>query len=65
MVKVLVTGAGGAAGVAVVRALVREGVETVAADPDPLAAGRHLADADIDVPLAGDQSSFAGPSDAR
>jgi carbamoyl-phosphate synthase large subunit len=27
---------------------------TVAADPDPLAAGRHLADVDSDVPLASD-----------
>lgn len=52
MTRVLVTGAGGAAGVSVVRALTASGVETVAADPDPLAAGRHLADRQVSLPHA-------------
>jgi carbamoyl-phosphate synthase large subunit len=52
MTRVLVTGAGGAAGVSVVRALMANGVDTVAADPDPLAAGRHLADRDVALPHA-------------
>jgi carbamoyl-phosphate synthase large subunit len=51
--RVLVTGAGGAAGVAVLRALTEAGHATVAADPDPLAAGRFLADTAVDVPYAG------------
>ena len=54
MRRVLVTGAGGAAGVAVLRALAEAGVTTVAADPDALAAGRYLADADTTVPDASD-----------
>jgi carbamoyl-phosphate synthase large subunit len=43
MTTVLVTGAGGAAGVAVIRALVEQGRHVVAADADPLGAGMHLA----------------------
>ncbi len=56
MTRVLVTGAGGAAGVAVIQELIAQGVEVVAADPDPLAAGRHLAGDDLTVPLATDAS---------
>jgi len=41
---VLVTGAGGAAGVAVIRALLDRGEHVVAVDTDPLAAGLFLAD---------------------
>jgi carbamoyl-phosphate synthase large subunit len=41
---VLVTGAGGPAGIAVVRALVERGQPVVAVDPDPLAAGLRIAD---------------------
>lgn len=40
---VAVTGAGGAAGISVLRALLRAGHEVVAIDADPLAAGLHLA----------------------
>lgn len=40
---VAVTGAGGAAGISVIRALLRAGHEVVAIDADPLAAGLHLA----------------------
>ncbi len=43
MTTVLVTGAGGAAGVAVIRALVEKGRHVVATDADPLGAGMHLA----------------------
>jgi carbamoyl-phosphate synthase large subunit len=64
MTTVLVTGAGGAAGVAVLRALSTAGVTTVAADPDPLAAGRHLADADTAVPYASDPRFAANVVDA-
>jgi carbamoyl-phosphate synthase large subunit len=42
---VLVTGAGGPAGVCVIRALRAMGVRVVAADPDDTAVGLHLADA--------------------
>ena len=41
--KVLVTGAGGPAGVAVIRALQALGIDVVAADADPLAAGLRIA----------------------
>jgi carbamoyl-phosphate synthase large subunit len=44
MTNVLVTGAGGAAGIAVIRALVERGQRVIAADSDPLAAGLRLAD---------------------
>ena len=43
MTNVLVTGAGGPAGIAVVRALVERGEHVVAVDADPLAAGLRLA----------------------
>ena len=54
MTRVLVTGAGGAAGVSVIRALLADGVAPVAGDPDPLAAGRHLVDERIVLPYATD-----------
>jgi carbamoyl-phosphate synthase large subunit len=47
---VLVTGAGGAAGVCVIRALKAHGVRVVAADPDDSAVGRQLADAGDTIP---------------
>jgi carbamoylphosphate synthase large subunit len=50
---VLVTGAGGPAGVAVVRRLVALGHRVVAVDSDPAAAGLALADAGLVVPRAG------------
>jgi carbamoyl-phosphate synthase large subunit len=61
--RVLVTGAGGAAGVSVIRALLRaehtpEHVPehvVVAADPDPLAAGLALADEALLLPFADDE----------
>lgn len=51
---VLVTGVGGPAGVAVVNALLRAGVRTVAVDCDASAAGLTLGDAAGVVPMAGD-----------
>ncbi len=54
MTRVLVTGAGGAAGVAVVRELARTGHHVVGADPDPLAPGLHLAHAAETLPRADD-----------
>jgi carbamoyl-phosphate synthase large subunit len=51
---VLVTGAGGPAGVAVVRRLRALGLRVVAADADPAAAGGALADASLTVPRADD-----------
>jgi carbamoyl-phosphate synthase large subunit len=51
---VLVTGAGGPAGVAVVRRLCALGLRVVAADADPAAAGGALADASFTVPRADD-----------
>jgi carbamoyl-phosphate synthase large subunit len=51
---VLVTGAGGPAGVAVVRRLRALGLRVVAADADPAAAGGALADASVTVPRADD-----------
>ena len=48
------TGAGGAAGVCVVRALVNGGHYVVAADPDALAAGLFLADDRVLLPFAHD-----------
>jgi carbamoyl-phosphate synthase large subunit len=53
--RVLVTGAGGAAGVSVIRALTRAGHFVVAADPDPLAAGLALADQSVLLPFADDE----------
>ena len=58
MSRVLVTGAGGAAGVCVVRALLHGGHHVVAADPDPLAAGLYLADDRVLLPFAHD-AAFA------
>jgi carbamoyl-phosphate synthase large subunit len=58
-VTVLVTGAGGPAGVNVVRALSSAGHRVVAVDADPLAAGMHLAHASAVVPPA-DDAAFAG-----
>jgi carbamoyl-phosphate synthase large subunit len=55
---VLVTGAGGPAGVAVVRRLVALGYPVVAADADPVAAGGRLATAGVVVPRA-DHPRFA------
>lgn len=55
---VLVTGAGGPAGVAVVRRLVALGHRVVAADADPTAAGGALAPARVTVPRA-DAPGFA------
>lgn len=53
---VLVTGAGGAAGIAVIRALRARGHAVVAVDADPLAAGFALADDDALVaPAASEQ----------
>jgi carbamoyl-phosphate synthase large subunit len=51
---VLVTGAGGPAGVAVIRALDRHGVTVVGADADDLAVGLRLADEGAVIPMAGD-----------
>jgi carbamoyl-phosphate synthase large subunit len=51
---ILVTGAGGPAGVAVIRALDRHGVTVVGADADPLAPGLRLADEGAVIPEAGD-----------
>ncbi len=43
--RILVTGVGGAAGIAVLRALADHPYELLGADCDPLAAGLHLAPA--------------------
>jgi carbamoyl-phosphate synthase large subunit len=56
---VLVTGAGGAAGVCVIRALQAAGVRVVAADSDDTAVGLQLADAGGTIPLADDPSFVA------
>ena len=50
MTRVLVTGAGGAAGVAVIRALARAGHQIVAVDADPDAAGLRLAPTGAVIP---------------
>jgi carbamoyl-phosphate synthase large subunit len=55
---VLVTGAGGPAGVAVIRALRRAGHRVVACDADPYAVGFRLADEFAPVPRA-DDPAFA------
>jgi len=54
MTTVAVTGAGGPAGVAVLRALAAADYRTVAVDADPTAAGLRLADAAGVVPAAAD-----------
>ena len=51
---VLVTGAGGAAGVAVIQALRERGVATVGADADELATGMRLADMSGTIPRSDD-----------
>ena len=53
---VIVTGAGGPAGVSVIRALQRRGVRTVGADADPRAVGMRLADDGAVIPLAAEAS---------
>jgi carbamoyl-phosphate synthase large subunit len=52
-VGILVTGAGGPAGIAVIRRLVALGHRVVAVDADPAAAGLALADAGLVIPRAG------------
>lgn len=54
MTNVLVTGAGGAAGVAVIRELTNLGHCVVSTDVDPLAAGLYLAEVHAVVPAAAD-----------
>ncbi len=63
MSAVLVTGAGGAAGVAVIRALDDRGEHVVAVDTDPLAAGLFLADDHATVAPAGSDEFLAGIDD--
>jgi carbamoyl-phosphate synthase large subunit len=53
-VRVLVTGAGGAAGVAVIRALRQAGHFVIAVDADPYAVGLHMADEGHAVPRCDD-----------
>ena len=57
-VRVLVTGVGGAAGIAVVRALGRHDVEVVAVDCDPLAAGLYLTNEPPALVPRGDAPDF-------
>ena len=59
MNSVLVTGAGGPAGIAVVRALVERGESVVAVDTDPLAAGLHLTERHAVVGPAAEPDRFA------
>ncbi len=56
---VLVTGAGGPAGVCVIRALREMCVRVVAADPDDTAVGLQLADTAGQIPRAGDAGFLA------
>jgi carbamoyl-phosphate synthase large subunit len=56
---IIVTGAGGPAGVAVIRALEGHGVRVVAADADQLAAGLRLADEAAVVPRGDDPGYVA------
>jgi carbamoylphosphate synthase large subunit len=58
-VRVLVTGAGGPAGVSVIRALQARGHHVVALDADPSAAGLHLANQQHVVPRADDPHYLA------
>jgi carbamoyl-phosphate synthase large subunit len=60
---VLVTGAGGAAGVAVIRALGERGERVVAIDTDPLAAGLFLAEDHATIDHAGSEGFLAGLDD--
>jgi carbamoyl-phosphate synthase large subunit len=64
MTRVLVTGAGGAAGVCVVRALSRAGHQVVGGDPDPLAAGLALAEEHALLPRADDERFVPSVIDA-
>ncbi len=59
-VTVLVTGAGGPAGVGVIRALRSAGTRVVAADVDPAAVGFHLADEHATIPRAEDPGLVDG-----
>ena len=54
--RVLVTGAGGPAGIAVIRDLTKLGHTTIAVDADPWATGLALADAGVLVPRADDSN---------
>ncbi len=54
MTRALVTGAGGAAGIAVIRALSSAGHHTIGVDADPLAAGFRLAADSAVIPAAAD-----------
>jgi carbamoyl-phosphate synthase large subunit len=54
--RVLVTGAGGAAGIAVIRELKQRGEPVVAADADPMAAGLALADDHAVIAPASDKA---------
>jgi carbamoyl-phosphate synthase large subunit len=56
--RILVTGAGGAAGIAVLRALADHDVELVAADCDPHAAGLYLTDEPPALVPRGDRPGF-------
>lgn len=58
-VRVLVTGAGGPAGVAVIQSLRRHGHHVVAVDANPLAVGLRLADESHVVPLRTDPQYLA------
>jgi carbamoyl-phosphate synthase large subunit len=64
MTRVLVTGAGGAAGVSVIRALSAADHTVIAADPDPLAAGLALADHAVLLPYASDERFVPAVVDA-
>ncbi len=58
-VRVLVTGAGGAAGVAVIRALRQSGHYVIAVDADPMAVGLRLGDEGHPVPRFDDPTYLA------
>jgi carbamoyl-phosphate synthase large subunit len=58
-VRVLVTGAGGPAGVAVIQALRKRGHHTIAVDADPMAVGLRLAEEHEVVPLFSDPAYVA------
>jgi carbamoyl-phosphate synthase large subunit len=58
-VRVLVTGAGGPAGVAVIQELRKRGHHTIAVDADPTAVGLRLADEHAVVPVFSDPAYIA------
>jgi carbamoylphosphate synthase large subunit len=58
-VRVLVTGAGGPAGIAVIQSLVAHGHHVIAADADPFAAGLRLAHEHHVLPTSGDPHYLA------